>query len=183
MRLKGNFSILAVLAMLVSPAGAATIFEVVFSGAQEVPPNASTASGLGTFVLNDAQDALSFNITYSGLTGGPVSGAHFHNAPPGVNGGVVRGIDPPFTSPDGVIAGVWSSSDAQPLTPALVAALLTGNIYFNIHTNDAALPNFPGGEIRAQLIPEPGTGLLLGAALLLGMAARRWRKASPHCFR
>jgi len=42
--------------------------------------------------------------------------------------------------------GLWTSTDPEPLTPELIAELLAGNIYFNIHS-DAN----PGGEIRGQV--------------------------------
>jgi CHRD domain/PEP-CTERM motif len=162
--------------------GATTIFDASLTGAQEVPPNASPASGTGTFVLNDAGTELAFTLDYSGLTGGPVVGAHFHNAPRGVNGPIVRGYDPAlFSSPAGAVSEVWLSTDPEPLTPTLVSELLAGRIYFNIHTADGVPPDFPGGEIRGQLVaaaaavPEPGTLLLLaaGAFLLFGFTGSR----------
>jgi hypothetical protein len=161
----------------VHSAHSVTIFTANLTGANEVPPNASPATGFGLFTLNDAQTELAFQITYSGLTGGPISGAHFHNGPAGVNAPVVRGLDiSAATSPDGSFMGVWSSTDMQPLTTFLVSELFAGRIYFNIHTNDTALPNFPGGEIRDQLIvPEPSTILLCAGALAAIALRRRWR--------
>ena len=143
---------------------AETIFLTTLTGAQEVPPNRSPATGFGTFRLNDTSTALSFDVEYSGLVGGSVSGAHFHQAPPGVNGPIVRGLDTTGAGLSGAFRGVWSATDADPLTPPLVSALFDGDIYFNIHTT----PGFPGGEIRGQLepIPEPSTGWLLTTALV-----------------
>jgi len=43
-------------------------------------------------------------------------------------------------------SGLWTSTDSEPLTPALIDELLAGNIYINLHT--AANP---GGEIRGQV--------------------------------
>jgi hypothetical protein len=119
------------------------------TGDQETPPNQSAASGFAIFVLNNDMTALNFEIQYSGLEGGTVSGAHFHMAPPGVAGDIVRGYDASeFGSPDGAVQESWTANDTQALTPALVGALFDGNIYFNIHTT----PTYPGGEIRCQVI-------------------------------
>ena len=122
------------------------VFTATLSGTQETPPNASTATGTGTFVLNAAGTQLSFSVSYSGLTG-TATAAHFHNGPVGVAGTIVRDMAGPFTSPSGTFSGTWSSTDGQPLTPFLVSELRAGRIYFNIHTS----PNFAGGEIRGQL--------------------------------
>ncbi|HTE19625.1 MAG TPA: CHRD domain-containing protein [Armatimonadota bacterium] len=154
---------LAVLALLGGAADAApprTRFVTVLNGAQERPnSNNSPATGTGTFFLNAERTELSYTIVYSGLIGGPVTGAHFHNAPATTAGPIVRGVDSSAaTSPAGRLTGVWRSTDSEPLTPALVQELLAGRIYFNIHTSDGNLPDFPGGEIRGQLlIPAPTT--------------------------
>ena len=84
-----------------------------------------------------------FTVTVEGLE---FTNAHFHNEAVGVNGGVVRGIFDDFVG--NTASGIWTSTDAQPLTDELIAELLAGNIYVNIHTTAN-----PGGEIRGQLSP------------------------------
>jgi hypothetical protein len=142
---------------------------------------------MGTFTgvlsLTGGTATLTFTVNYTGLIGGAVVAAGFRDAPPGMVGPSVRDYDPAFfTSPDGIFMGTWTSSDAQPLTPALVSDLFAGNIYFELATQE-----FPTGEIRgqSQVVPEPATVwlALLGAG---GVAlARSWRRSrsggSPCC--
>lgn len=132
------------LAMLFVPAAAsaATGFSATLDNAQTVGTCAggSVGTGVGVFVLNDAETELSFNIMFHGLSG-PVNHAHFHNAPAGINGGAVRTLT--MTSP---IVGVWKNTDVEPLTPDLVTELKAGRLYINLHTDYC-----PGGEIRGQI--------------------------------
>lgn len=119
-----------------------------FSAAQQNPP--VTEDGTGTVSCFLTDEGLWFHVTVEGLTGG-INAAHFHNAPLGVNGGVVRTITGDF---DGnTAAGVWRSTDPEPLTADLIRELKAGNLYINIHTTA-----HPGGEIRAQLNPSSGVG-------------------------
>ena len=111
------------------------------SGASEVPPVTSSASGTVEANLNKRISELSWTVTYSGLSG-PATGAHFHGpAMAGANAGVVVPITGSLTSP---IRGVAS------LTAAQAADLMAGKWYVNLHT--AANPN---GEIRGQLPARP----------------------------
>ena len=119
----------------------------VLSGAQEVPVVATSASGLGVFTLSQDQERLKFRVVVAGLSGA-ITGAHFHIAAPGANAPVALNLTPFLTG--NVLEGEISSQGTTPLlTPALLAALVQGGVYINVHT--AANP---GGEIRAQVLPE-----------------------------
>ncbi len=123
-----------------------THFTATLTGDQENPAVTTSATGTGSFTFTNA--GLEFNLTVEGLT---FTAAHFHNGATGVNGGVVRTITNDFTG--NTASGIWTSIDPEPLTPELIAELLAGNLYINIHT--AA---FGGGEIRGQVNLSSGTG-------------------------
>jgi len=145
--------------------GAIIYLEASIDGLQEVPPNASPATGYGTMNYDTVSKLLSWSIDYVGLLT-PASAAHFHKAPPGVGGPVVVPI-PGVSGTSGTAIG------SATLTAAQATDLLAHLWYVNIHT-----PTFPGGEIRGQVVPEPSTLALvsLGAASLSFVAWRRRRK-------
>ena len=108
---------------------------IPMTGANEVPPNAST--GTGTAKVDLDGNVLKWTVTYSGTTG-PVTAGHFHGpAMAGANAGVVVPFPGPISSP---ITGTAT------LTAAQVADLKAGLWYVNLHT--AANP---GGELRGQV--------------------------------
>lgn len=123
---------------------------------QEVKDNTpASASGLVIALLDRENNLLEFSLTYKGLSDRP-TGAHFHKGKKGEEGPPVRTIfgEPeikgaPDTAPEGkkgFISGTWEDEKEQPLTEELVKALLSGEIYVNVHTELN-----PAGEIRAQL--------------------------------
>lgn len=130
-------------------------------GAQEVPPVATPATGTGTVTLDTMTNEISWNISWSGLSGAATA-MHFHgNANPGANAGVQVNI--------GFISGLASPSvGSTTISGAQATDLLAGLWYVNIHTSLN-----PGGEIRGQIIPTPGAFALLG---LGGLAACRRRR-------
>src|SRR5258708_18225332 len=86
-----GFLLLAGALLTVPRAKADGIFTATLLGSNEVPSNASTATGFITVTLTG--DNLFVDETFSGLIGGPAAAAHIHCcAGPGVAVGVaVRG--------------------------------------------------------------------------------------------
>jgi hypothetical protein len=151
------------------------------SGLEEVPPNASPATGFedgggiggNAFVYDDVTDTLSMGqLSYSGFLGISTA-AHIHAAPFGVPGPV---IFPLTLAPAGVTAGTVLPA-AFLLSPAQEADLFGGRHYVNIHSTV-----FPGGEIRGQLmlaevrsdVPEASTYGAIGIVGALALAS--WRR-------
>lgn len=107
------------------------------SGASEVPPVASSATGTVDATFNAQAALLAWTVTYSG-TSGEVTAAHFHG--PGI-AGENAGVAIPITG-----STVSPIKGEAMLTAAQAADLTAGKWYFNLHT--AANPN---GEIRGQV--------------------------------
>lgn len=117
------------------------------SGAAENPPVTSAASGRGAVVVNPTTLEITGGMTFSGLVPS-AGGHHIHQAPagsPGQNGPVIIPLD---LSPDGASATVPAGTV---LTSGQYAALLAGELYFNLHT----IAN-PNGEIRGRINVQGG---------------------------
>ncbi|MBS3736749.1 MAG: CHRD domain-containing protein [Candidatus Bipolaricaulota bacterium] len=129
------------------------IAETEVQGVKEKTP--ASASGFAIALLDRDNNLLEFSIAYKGLSDRPTM-AHFHRGNAGEEGPPVRTVfgkpeieSAPTSAPEGnsgFVSGTWKNSDDQPLTDELVDALLSGEIYLNIHTELN-----PAGEIRAQL--------------------------------
>jgi Cu/Zn superoxide dismutase len=104
-------------------------------GAQEVPPVATSAAGIGLISFDTQLSSLSYDIRFAGLSSAEIS-AHIHGfAPPGQTAGVLEPLA--LGSPK---IGVWNH------TPVGEDRVLRGLTYINIHSE-----NFPSGEIRGQI--------------------------------
>lgn len=126
--------------------GISTTFTAYLNGAQEVPVNASPAKGFGRVTLNEAETSITVSVTYGSaavpLSSNVISG-HIHGpAGPGTNANVLFDLMPAGGAAFGSVVNATFN-----VTPAQVANLKAGLLYFNIHT-----VNNPNGEIRGQIL-------------------------------
>jgi hypothetical protein len=170
-------------------------FEANLNGATEVPPNASTGTGLGVFLFDDVLHTMMVDVDFAGLLG-TTTAAHVHapTAVPGAGSTMVATELPLFTGfPTGVTAGTYhhtfdmtllasynpafvagpGGGTAAGAEAALIQAALHDRAYLNIHSSFA-----PGGEIRGFLtaVPEPTTWALMLAGFGLAGAGLRLRR-------
>ncbi len=109
---------------------------VKLTGAEEVPPVNTTASGSGSFRI--AEDgAISGSVTTKDVAG---TAAHIHQGAAGKNGPVIV----PLTKN----GDTYSVPEGRKLTATQLQAFKAGNLYVNVHSN-----KHKGGEVRAQLKP------------------------------
>lgn len=124
----------------------ATVFTSQLSGANEVPPRSTAASGAAGITI-DGQ-TINFSIEVSNISN--VTAAHIHTGSASVTGPVrVTLFAGPTTSVTGtgiLASGSVPSSAVTGITfDQLVSEMRAGNAYVNVHTTQ-----FPAGEIRGQ---------------------------------
>ena len=129
-----------------------TLFSGVLTGANEVPANASTATGEFTATLDEAAGTLTWSLSVPSITN--ATAAHLHAGAAGVNGGIVLPLFAAPTNAPAASVNVSGTARAADLTgmyagnfAGFVAALKAGTIYANVHTTA-----FAPGEIRTQLV-------------------------------
>lgn len=124
-------------------------FSATLSAAQE-PNNASTSPATGSAIMlyDIATNTFDLIVSISGMTN-TATASHIHEAAAGVNGPVVTNLggEAEYTRTGGTTVrrtfrNVTHLGDR--------VKLITGGAYYNIHS-----AQFPGGEIRGQLIPRP----------------------------
>jgi hypothetical protein len=141
-------------------------------GRTENPQRDTQAQGQALFHLSDDGLSMQYKLIVANIDNAFM--AHIHIAPAGVNGPIAVWLYPSTTpnvqAPlgqgrlDGVIAeGVFTAANftgplsGHPMSD-LIAAIENGTAYVNVHTNDGVdgintgPGDFPGGEIRAQLV-------------------------------
>ena len=149
-------ALLTTLLMLAIAPGAMarpTTYTAHLSGAEEVPPVDTDATGQTVLRLNGDGTALQFRLIVANID--DVTQAHIHVGAEGVNGPVVAFLFGEVSgdgTSNGVLAtGTITADDLMgPLAGrslgALVAKLNSGTAYVNVHTVDHR-----GGEIRGQI--------------------------------
>ena len=117
-------------------------FKVTLTGAQQVPPVQTSATGTADLSYDPATRVVTWSVTCSGLSGPPTM-AHFHGpAVAGKNGPVVI-----WLTEKGKPAATPIKGEAT-LTPEQAQQFNAGEWYINVHTQAN-----PGGEVRGQVMP------------------------------
>ena len=112
-------------------------YSATLTGAEEVPPVTTDATGMVNATYDTESKMLSWTTEASGLSGDP-SAAHFHG--PAKMGDNAKPVVP--------VALDMLDKGSVELTETQARDLADGMWYFNIHT--AAHPD---GEIRGQVMP------------------------------
>ena len=114
--------------------------QVSMSGAQEVPPVNTAASGSGTVKVGEDR-SVSGNFRTQGIA--PMA-AHIHVGAAGQNGPVIIPLNKTADNE-------WSVPAGAKLTEEQYQRYQAGGLYVNFHT-----PQNKGGEIRGQIRPSGG---------------------------
>jgi hypothetical protein len=175
--------------LLTAPAAAAPVwFSADLNGASETPPTGSPGTGTTMVSYDSVTHMLAIHVAFSGLAG-TTTASHIHcctAAPMTGNAGVATETPTFSLFPLGVTSGTFDETYDLTLADsfngafvtaqgsvaaaemALVAGLMDGSAYLNIHTTAS-----PPGEIRGFLtpvstgeVPEPATLLVIGAGLI-----------------
>ena len=135
---------LAGIAAWAAPSQAASMsFKVTLSGAQQVPPVQTGATGTADLTYDPATRVIAWTVSYNGLSG-PATMAHFHGpAAEGKNAPPVIWLTEKGSTVASPIKG------RATLTPEQAQQLMAGDWYINVHTQ----ANPPNGEIRGQVMP------------------------------
>lgn len=119
-------------------------FVATLSGDNEVPPVNTDATGVCVVKIARDESSIDWKLIVANIEN--VIAAHFHKAPPGVNGGVVVGIHGGLVEdPDGVLS-MGTITDADTDLATFIDDIRNGDIYVNVHTTANQ-----GGEIRGQV--------------------------------
>lgn len=165
-----KISILLSVLLLLSAARAtqAETIQAELTGYEENPPVSTVASGQFRAAISRNDDAIAYELTYSGLEG-TVTQSHIHFGQKSVNGSIVIWLCQTLTNPSptpgtpacpssGTVSGNLTASDVIAAnTPSqrilagelaeVIAAIRAGAAYVNVHST----PLTTGGEIRGQI--------------------------------
>jgi len=135
--LKLSTAVAATALAFLSTAALAEQVTVTLSGAAEVPPVATKASGSGVINIG-VDDSITGSVHTSGVD---ATMAHIHEGAPGKSGPVL--IPLIRAGNDG-----WAVPPNTKLSAEQLKAFKEGDLYVNVHS-----AGHPAGEIRGQLKP------------------------------
>lgn len=110
------------------------VFLAQLSGANEVPPASTQATGYAVVAVSENLQTLWYTIEQN-VPGS--NRAHIHRGGAAVNGPIIYDFT---NSPFSRLSG------NTPFTATDLADFFAGNVYVNVHS-----PAYPGGEVRGQL--------------------------------
>ena len=121
----------------VGAASAAEVFTTELQGEEEVPTLGDLdGSGFAVVVAIPEVGLVCYSVAVFGI--GPANAAHIHEAPRGVAGPVVVGLQPPTSGGSG--GCVYNQAKAEDIVED------PSDYYVNVHNAE-----FPGGALRGQL--------------------------------
>jgi len=123
----------------IAPAGIEVV-QVALSGANEVPPVETAASGTGYVTLDSTTGAMQVVVHTTGLI--TPSASHIHTAAAGETGDVLL----PLTQDEAEV-GNFAGSVSE-LSAGELESVMSGDTYINVHSAEV-----PSGELRGQIEP------------------------------
>ena len=131
---------------------------VLNGGSQRPTPNTSTATGLFTASLDTVTNIMSYSVSFNALSS-PSTMAHIHG--PG-NASQTAGIIVDFSqvgtvkftpgTTSGTFSGTLTLTTGTSMTPTISGDSLLKLINAQLTYVDIHSANFPGGEIRGQIV-------------------------------
>src|SRR5712692_4085288 len=143
----------AIRGQLAFVSGGPIMYASELRGANETPPNSSTAFGSSLVTFDSVNNTLAFEVNTSGIAS--PSASHIHRGAAAVPGPVIinfatsaAGFQGGRVTGSGAISALQSSSFLPSDLTALASASTANGYYVNVHSTA-----FGGGETRGQLVP------------------------------
>ncbi len=146
--LRGLFVAGALCTLALTASAQVVELRATINAAQENnPANSSPATGTAIMLFDVRANTFDLIVSITGMTN-TATNSHIHEAAAGANGGVVTnlGAEAVYTRSGSNLTATFRNVTHG----GDKLKLLQGGAYFNIHS-----AQYPGGEVRGQLIPRP----------------------------
>lgn len=127
-----------------------SLFTANLTGAQEVPPVTTSATGSATLALNNGNNEFDLKVNVQGITAANINNSHIHSGAVGVDGNIIFDLGTQYTT-NGNQVTRFVDDGAFPTANNNLTLLNNSQNYVNVHT----IAN-PDGEIRGQLTALQG---------------------------